>query len=773
MIGENADKSAMDSGPDSSGATSEPAAGAGGAAGITPNYPELLDRLPAIVYVADAGDAGRWHYVGAQIEPILGFTEEEWRANPRLWAERLHPEDRERVMNEEARGGSGESAAGALEYRMIRRDGAVVWIRDDAVLVRGEDGTNRWHGVLSDVTEQKQAEAELARRAAQQAAVARLGERALEGSSPSELMQEAVACAASLLDVEIASVLELAREEECFVLRAGVGWPASAIGTFRTPTGKGSQSGYTILTRSPVVVPDWAQETRFRQSEALRELGARSAVSVTIEGSAGPFGVLGAMAMRPRSYAPGDLDYLQALANVLADALERQAVEDRIRHRALHDPLTGLPNRTLFLDRLEHALARLERRGALAAILFLDLDRFKLINDTLGHQVGDELLAAAAPRIRQAVRLSDTVARFGGDEFGILVEDIGDERAAIEMAERIASVFTRPFLLAGSERFVTTSIGIALARGGELPDDLIRDADAAMYRAKERGSARYELFDEAMRDRALARLRVENDLRRAVERSELRLDYQPVVSLPDRAMVGVEALVRWDHPERGPIEPGEFISVAEDAGLIEPIGRWVLERACRDAVRWQRSWPDGAPLGVSVNLSAVQFAKRTLPEAVAGILRATGLEPGSLSLEITEGVILRDVQAVTEALRELNASGARLVLDDFGTGYSSLAYLTRLPIDTLKVDRSFVDGLGTDVRGTALTGAVVAMSRALSLSVVAKGVETEAQVQELTRLGYDRAQGFYFSRPVAAGEIARMLEHGPPWLEATGLETSS
>ena len=233
---------------------------------------------------------------------------------------------------------------------------------------------------------------------------------------------------------------------------------------------------------------------------------------------------------------------------MLADALERQATEDRIRHRALHDALTGLPNRVLFLDRLEHALARLRRRGTKAAILFLDLDRFKLVNDSLGHQVGDELLAAAAPRLRQAVRASDTVARFGGDEFGILLEDISGEREAVETAERIAAVFTRPFVLAGSEHFVTTSIGIALAQGGELPEELIRDADAAMYRAKERGRARYELFDEDMRDRAIARLRVENDLRRALERDELRLVYQPVVSLSDQSIVSVEALLRWDHP---------------------------------------------------------------------------------------------------------------------------------------------------------------------------------------------------------------------------------
>jgi diguanylate cyclase (GGDEF)-like protein len=686
-----------------------------------------------------------------------------------MWAKRLHPEDRQRVLRYESEYVAGRRT-GPLEYRMLHREGRIVWIRDDAVLVREEDGVVRWHGVLSNITEQKRAEAELGRRAAQQGAVARLGEHALEGASPTELMQEAVSCAAALLDVEISGVLELVDDERCFVLRAGVGWPENAIGTHRTALGTASQAGYTILSRTPVIVRDWAAETRFRRTPALCALGARSGATVTIDTPAGPLGVLGVQSTSVRDYARGDLDFLQSLANVLADALRRQTVEDDIRHRALHDSLTGLPNRVLFLDRLEHALSRLERRDGLAAILFIDLDRFKLVNDSLGHQVGDELLAAVAPRLKDAVRGSDTVARFGGDEFGILLEDIRDERDAIEMAERIAAVFTRPFVLGGSEQFVTTSIGIAMARGGELSQELIRDADAAMYRAKERGSARYELFDEAMRDRAIARLRVENDLRRALERHELRLEYQPVVSLRDHAMVGVEALVRWHHPERGLIPPSEFIPVAEDDGLIEPIGQWVLERACREAAAWQRRGAGLPPLGISVNLSAVQFAKRSLAEAVAGILRATGLEPAKLSLEITESVILRDTEAVTEALHDLKALGVRLVIDDFGTGYSSLAYLTRLPLDVLKVDRSFVDGVGNEARDTAISEAIVAMSRALSLDVVAEGVENAMQAQALVELGCEFAQGFHFSAAIPAQKVLQILQHGPPWRAAVADE---
>ncbi len=729
---------------------------------LSPNYPELLDRLPAVVYVADSGDAGQWHYVSPQIEAILGFPPQQWLADPRLWAERLHPDDREHVIRMELDHLAGTPDTGALEYRMLHRNGDVVWIRDDAVLVRDRDGIERWHGVLSDISEQKQAELELSRSAAQQATVARLGEHALEGASPPELMQEAVACAAAQLEAEVAAVLELVQTDHCFILRAGVGWPAEAVGKFRSPIGSASQAGYTILSRAPVVVSDWTTETRFERSRMMRELGVRSGATVTIDAPTGPLGVLGVHSTAARSYTAADLDFLQALANVLADALERQAIEDGIRHRALHDSLTGLPNRVLFGDRLEHALARLERRGGLAAILFLDLDRFKSINDSLGHQVGDELLAAVAPRLKRAIRASDTVARFGGDEFGILIEDVGDERDAIEMAERIASVFARPFVLAGSEQFITTSIGIAIARGGELPAELIRDADAAMYRAKDRGTG-YELCDEAIRGRALGRLREEEALRRALEHGELRLTYRPLVVLEDRSMAGVEAIARWEHPERGLLEAGDFMPTAEEGGLVEQIGGWVLEQACRDAAEWHRSRPDCAPLGISVGLAPAQFAAGGLAERVAGVLRASGLDPAALSLGINESLLLREGDEVTATLRELKAIGVRLALADFGTGYCSLAHLTRLPLDTLKIDRSFVERLGTSDRSAAISEAIVTMARALSLTAVADGVETAQHARELERIGCAFAQGDHFSPALPATEVTRILQHGPPW----------
>ena len=733
----------------------------GGGSSDTPDYPGLLARVPAILYIADVGDGG-WAYVSPQIEAILGFTPEQWCADPGLWAARLHPQDAAAVLAEEAAAERRENGGVALEYRMRHRDGHIVWVRDDALLVRDVDGACRWHGVLSDITDRKVTELRLERAAGQHAAVAALGEHALEGASTQELAQEAMAAAVELLGVEVGAVIELTPDHSAFRFVVSHGLPAPTTAN-PIPAGPSTQPGYAVLHGPVVVVSDWDAETRFAPSQPLVACGARSGLSVTIEGRRGPFGVLGLHSLHPREYSRIDVDFVQALANVLGDALERQLTEDDIRHRALHDPLTGLPNRMLFMDRLGQAIQRLRRSQSTAATLFLDLDHFKLINDSLGHAAGDELLAAAAPRLKQTVRASDTVARFGADEFGILLEDIGGEHDAVEMAQRIAGVFTRPFALSGDEHFVTTSIGISLAVGGERPEDLVRDAEGAMHRAKERGRARYELFDEGMRGRAIGRLRVENDLRRALERDELTLDYQPIVSLRDRSIVGVEALVRWEHPDRGRIPPLEFIPIAEENGLIEPIGRWVLDHACRQGARWCDQRPDAPPLSIAVNLSPVQFEHHTLPETVATALRAAGLDPGLLALEITESVMMGRVEELTRVLAQLKQIGVRLILDDFGTGYSSLAYLTRLPLDVLKVDRSFIDGLGTESGDTAITEAIVAMSHALSLDVVGEGAETARQIAELTRLGCDLVQGNHFCRPVGAAEITAMLETGPPW----------
>jgi diguanylate cyclase (GGDEF)-like protein len=504
-----------------------------------------------------------------------------------------------------------------------------------------------------------------------------------------------------------------------------------------------------------LAVREWSD--RRARAAGVGQSPARDVASATIEGRRGPWGLLCVQGRPGRTCSSADLDFLQALANVLADELRRRSAEDEVRHQALHDSLTGLPNRALVLDHLERARARSSRQ---IAVLLLDLDRFKLINDSFGHAVGDALLVEIAPRLREALRPGDTIGRLGGDEFVVLLPEIPGEQVAVEVAERIVATLARPFLLEGIEHFVTVSIGIAVGGESSSPAALIRDADAALYRAKDRGRGHCEVFDRAMRVRTLERLSLENDLRRAVEREQLRVDYQPVVALRDGSIVSAEALVHWEHPERGLIRPTEFIPAAEESGLIAAIGEWVMHEACRQAGQWQAAAPDAPPLGVSVNVSARQIAQRGLCGTVARSLRDTGLDPQCLCLEITETAILDDSDAARQALRALLSLGVGLVLDDFGTGYSSLAYLARLPIVGLKIDRSFVAELGVSKRSTAIVTAIQRMADALSMEVTAEGVESPRHVAELRRLGCQRAQGFYFARPLGAAEIAAALR-GP------------
>jgi diguanylate cyclase (GGDEF)-like protein len=392
------------------------------------------------------------------------------------------------------------------------------------------------------------------------------------------------------------------------------------------------------------------------------------------------------------------------------------------------------------------------------AVVLLDIDNFKLVNDSLGHGAGDELLIDIAPRLQRALRPSDTIARLGGDEFVVLLEQVPHVRAAARVAERLVAALEIPFQLAAGEHFAKASLGIAIADGTHAtPASLVRDADAAMYQAKASGRGSFEVFDRAMRQRALARLSLENDLRRALERDELHLEYQPIVALESGSVDSVEALLRWHHPQRGAIAPGEFVPVAEECGLIEPIGRWVLESACAQAASWRRNRPIERALGISINLSVRQLMQSDLEATVARVLQSTRIEPSSLCLEITESVLLDEPELVHDTITRIARLGVRFVLDDFGTGYSSLAYLTRLPIDGLKVDRSFVDRLGADERSTAITTAIVRMAQALSLEVIAEGVETELQAHALQALGCGLAQGFCFYPPLAAGEIPRLL----------------
>ena len=430
--------------------------------------------------------------------------------------------------------------------------------------------------------------------------------------------------------------------------------------------------------------------------------------------------------------------------------------QDGLAHRVLHDPLTDLPNRTLFLDRLALALARLQRHQTGIAVLFIDLDNFKVVNDSLGHGAGDRLLVELGRRLRTAIRPADTIARFGGDEFVVLCEDIKEARDAVVVGERIVAAASLPFTLEGREMFVSASVGVALAIDCEsTPETLLRDADAAMYRAKERGRGRVEVFDEALRARIMERLDLENGLRRALQRDELRVYYQPEVSLSQQRMVAVEALVRWQHPERGLLQPSEFVPLAEETGLIVEIGEWVLNEACRQIAAWRRT---GIDIDIAVNVSARQLVQPDIVDVVRGALERSGLPADALCLEITESAVMRDPEAALATLTLVKELGVKVALDDFGVGFSSLAQLKEmLPLHALKVDRSFISGIADDERNSAIVAAVVMMATTLGLTAIAEGVETEAQALQARALGCDVSQGFFFTAPEPAAAIAERL----------------
>jgi diguanylate cyclase (GGDEF)-like protein len=460
------------------------------------------------------------------------------------------------------------------------------------------------------------------------------------------------------------------------------------------------------------------------------------------------------------------IDGLMTLAAEAALALENARRVDELAHMAFHDALTGLANRALLFDRLERAVARANRRGGRVGVLFMDLDNFKTINDSLGHEAGDRLLIAVAERLRTCMRAEDTAARLGGDEFTIVLEEIGEPSEALAAAERIRAAFVSPFYLNERDVYVTTSLGVAVSRPGqESADDLLRNADVALYLSKTAGKARHTLFETSMGQNALERLELETDLRQALGRQEFRVVYQPIVSLSDGRVAEVEALVRWQHPTRGTIMPGLFIPLAEETGLIVPIGSWVLEQACRQASAWHDQYPMAPPLVMSVNLSACQFQQSDLLMAdIRRILDATGLDARSLKLELTESVLMQNADASLDTMRALKSMGIRLAIDDFGTGYSSLSYLKRFPVDTLKIDRSFVAGLGQDAQDTAIVRSVVALAKTLSLNVTAEGIETAAQEGELRALGCEQGQGYLFARPVSAVEVDILLADGAPLL---------
>ncbi len=508
--------------------------------------------------------------------------------------------------------------------------------------------------------------------------------------------------------------------------------------------------------RAALMAADLVTDTRWAPCrDAVLGLGLRTCWSLPIVADRGR--VVGALVLYcDEKHRPDgdDWELLRRLAQVAALAIGRYGALEELAHRAIHDPLTGAANRTLVADRLGHALQRLARDRTKAAVLFLDLDRFKALNDRYGHEAGDSVLVDLTQRLHSVVRPSDTVARLGGDEFVVLCDPIVGELEAVGIADRIAQAVRCAFLVEDDEVQLTASIGIAFLREGDTPETVLGHADAAMYQAKERGKARFQVFDNAMHDEAIARLHIEKSLREALHDEQFTLVYQPLMELAGEQCVAVEALVRWDHPLRGLLGPGEFLSVAEESGLIVPMGEWVLHEACRQLARWHSLKPM-QDITVNVNVSARQLTPQ-LPSMVSAALSAAGADASRLCLEITETVLMADAPLALQVLHSLKSLGLRLSIDDFGTGYSSLSYVNSLPVDELKIDRSFIGDIRKGAEAT-IVRAVVGLSHALGLHVVAEGVETVDQVERLREMGCDVGQGFFWSRPVIAPEVEAVL----------------
>ncbi|HEY7332132.1 MAG TPA: EAL domain-containing protein, partial [Candidatus Limnocylindria bacterium] len=686
-------------------------------------YRALVERQPGIVYLAEPGEHGRWHYVSPQVESLLGYTPEEWLADPALWAERIHPDDRDRILRDEAESATTpRSGSRVWEYRMLARDGREIWILDDeAVTEVGTAGLPTLvQGVLLDITERKRVE---------------------EALRTSEEQTRRI--------IETASLAFVGMDADGRV----AAWNQRATATFGW-----SREDAMGRSLAELIIPPESRAAHRRGLAHYLATGEGPILSKRVEVTA---------LHRDGREFPVELTIWPVRTggtvqfNALVDDITvRKQLEGQLRHQALHDALTGLPNRILFADRLQHALDRAKADPTLRlAVFFVDLDDFKTVNDSLGHTAGDQLLAAVADRLRASLRPEDTAARFGGDEFALLVEDsLTSDPSTI--ASRILDGLSRPFEVDGKPVSVRASVGVSLSGpDGSTPDELLRNADLAMYLAKARGKNRHELYTPGMHEQARRRMDMKRALEEAVADARLEVHYQPVVALADGSIVGIEALLRWRAPDEGYVPLVEVIPLAEETGLIIPIGRFVLQRACADLRTWRDELELEDGLSLAVNVSPVQLEHGSLVTDVERALGDAGLEAASLVLELTESALTNDSLDTLRTLRDLRARGVRIALDDFGTGYSSLARLRRFSVDIVKIDRSFVAAVGTE-RGDPLLQSIIDLGRSLGMEVVAEGIETVEQREGLLARGAGHGQGFYFARPLPAAAVGPMLSLG-------------
>ena len=678
-----------------------------------------LERyIPDIITIFEAD--GTLRYASPSLERVLGYKPEDLVGNIPL--ELLHPGDVELVMSTFAEIRDISGANPLVEARVRQADGSWRCLEATSSNLLGDPGVRGVVIVLRDVTERKRVEEELRRRERSLAAAQRI---AHVGNWEYFVDKDEAYWSDEMYRILGLSPREFVPKYKTFL-------------RFVHPDDK-------VLVRRTVREVLYAGRNPSLDYRVVRPDGEVRSVCTRYE------------VLRDESGKP------TRIVGTVHDITERKALEERLEHQAFHDSLTGLPNRALFVDRLGHALARVERHGRSVAVLFLDLDDFKLVNDSFGHEVGDRLLIEAAGRLKECVRPQDTVARLGGDEFTVLLEDVENVEDATHVAERVTEALRTPFDL-GEHRLSTgASIGVVLGTSAvrDRPEDLLRDADLALYEAKRRGKARYEVFDPGSNQRLAKRLKLKRELGRALERDEFRVLYQPKMLLRTGGIIGTEALLRWEHPERGLIPPAEFVPLAEETGLIIPIGYKVLEEACQQARSWQERYPN-APQTMYINLSSRQFNDPELVEEVTKVVRETGVEPCGLALEISENVLMSDPQSTLDKLRSLRELGARVVVDNFGTAYSSLSRLGHLPMNSLNVDRSLIFRLGVAPEDTAIVAASINLAHSLGWEVTAEGVETADQLDQLRELGCDMAQGYHLWEPLTGEEVSASLATGPP-----------